>query len=104
MKRTLRVTLLTILLSLTVLTISLLGYSGYANTHATAQQLSAKIIEQTSTAIDHRIDDLIYTATRQCNLSRHLLEHGLLAANDFPRLRATGRRYSTPIPASATST
>jgi hypothetical protein len=86
MKRTLRVTLLTILLSLTVLTISLVGYSGYANSRATAHQMSAKIIEHTSAAIDHRINDLVFTATRQCNLSRHLLEHHLQSADDFPRL------------------
>jgi adenylate cyclase len=91
-RRSLRVTLLTILLSLTVLTVTLVGASGYFNLNRTANEMSRQILTQTSHRVDHRADDLIYSVMRLGDLNDHLFQAGLLTTDDFPRLVRYWRR------------
>jgi adenylate cyclase len=81
--RTLRVTLLTILLSLTFLTVSLVGFSGYLLHRNTADDLSGKLLASTSERIDHRIDDLVHTATSQGDVNLQLFDGGVLSPDNF---------------------
>src|SRR5262245_33039790 len=82
-RRTLRVTLLTILLSLTVLTVFSVGVSGYWHMRRSVEDLSQKVLVSTSAGIDHRVDDLVHTATSQGDLNLHLLRAGQFAPDDF---------------------
>src|SRR5437763_15241724 len=84
--RTLRVRLLTILLYLTLLTVLGMGVSGYLHVRSTADDLTRKLLDQTSARIDHRIDDLVHTATSQGDINLHLLKAGQLSPADFDRM------------------
>src|SRR5262245_18205310 len=86
MKYSLRVTLLTILLGLTLLTVGVLGFSTYVNTRDTAQDLSRQILEQTSRRIDHEIEDIARTAWHQSDIYAQMLRTGLVHADDFTHL------------------
>src|SRR5436309_1262533 len=89
--RTLRLTLLTILLSLTLLAVLLMGLSSLYHMRNTADDLSRKLLAQTSERIDHRIDDLVHTATSQGDVNLHLFKSdlfkaGQLSPDDFDRM------------------
>ncbi|MFL5240678.1 MAG: adenylate/guanylate cyclase domain-containing protein [Gemmataceae bacterium] len=85
MKFTLRITLLTIVLFLIVLTVAGLGYSSYRNARSSAEELTGQILDQTSQRIDSEINDLLWTANNQGNLDLLLFQSGHLSANDFKR-------------------
>ncbi len=86
MKRSLRVTLLTILLSLTLVTVIGVGLSGYLNLRTVARELSTDVLEQTSGRIDERVTELVQTAQQQTSIMLHLFESRALDPSDFPRL------------------
>jgi len=88
MKFTLRVTLLTILLTLILLTVAALGSNAYRNARFTAEDLSQQILEQTSLRIDDQINDLLYTANKQGLLNQALLQSAQFDSRDFSRLAA----------------
>src|SRR6185436_7044003 len=74
MKFTFRVTLLTILLSLLVLTVGALGYSFYNYAYFTAADLSVRILRETSMRVDHQLNDQLFVANEQGELNRRILE------------------------------
>jgi len=84
--RTLRVRLLTILLYLTFLTVFGMGLSGFIHVRNTADDLTGKLLDQTSQRIDHRIDDLVHTATSQGDINLHLLKAKQLSPDDFDHM------------------
>jgi adenylate cyclase len=86
MKLTLRITLLTIMLTVVGFTITGLGVTSYWNARASADDLSRQILEQKLLRIDQQINALLLTATKQVALNRRLLESGLFSSNDFARL------------------
>ncbi len=86
MKFTLRITLLTIVLFLIMLTVAGLGYSSYRNARSSAHELTGQILDQTSQRIDGEINDLLWTAINQGDLDRRLLESGQLGVHDFARM------------------
>jgi adenylate cyclase len=86
MKFTLRFTLTTILLTLTLLTVAAVGYASYRNARFAADDLSAQILDQTSQRVDAQLNDLLMTANDQGRLNQRLLESGQFDPDDFPRL------------------
>jgi adenylate cyclase len=78
-RRTLRLTLLTILLSVTLLTALLMGLPSYRQMRSTADELSRKLRNQTSQRIDHRITELVRTATSQGDISESMHPEELVA-------------------------
>lgn len=88
MKRTLRATLLTVLLGLTVLTAGVIGAVGYLDSRYTATDLSRQILKETAERIEFQVDDLVRIARRQFLLNEHLLEMGFFDVDSDPRLLA----------------
>jgi adenylate cyclase len=86
MKCTLRVTVMTAILGLILITVAGLGFSSARNARFTANDLSAQILEQTALRIDQQINDLMFTANHQSDLNRELLESGQFDIKAFPRL------------------
>ncbi|MBY0524794.1 MAG: adenylate/guanylate cyclase domain-containing protein [Gemmataceae bacterium] len=86
MKHSLRVTLLTVLLGLTILTASLLGIVAYLDARDTATDLTRQILHETSKRIEHRVDDLVRIARRQVLLNERLLQEGFLEEDSPARL------------------
>jgi adenylate cyclase len=86
MKLTLRFTLTTILLALTLFTVASLAYVSYRNARFTADDLSAQILDQNSQRVDSRVNSLLLAANTQGDLNRRLLESGQFDARDFPKL------------------
>lgn len=78
MKRSLRVTLLTILISLTVLSIGLVGINGFLQSQEATRELTQQIVKQATRRVDTEIDDLLHSAERQTKLNQHLFATGLL--------------------------
>jgi adenylate cyclase len=88
MKLSLRVTLLTILLTLLLATVGALGFSSYRNARFTADDLTAQILAQTALRIDRQLREPLRTAQRQSTLNLSLLQSGQLDVRDFPRTAA----------------
>jgi adenylate cyclase len=86
MKLTLRVTVLSILISLLLVTVAALGYSSYRNTRFAAADLSTQILEQTSLRVDQQLNDLLLTANREVALSLRLFQAGEQRPRDLTRL------------------
>jgi adenylate cyclase len=86
MKRSLRVTLLTVLLGLTALTAGVIGVVAYQDARDTATDLTQQILRETSKRIEHQVDDLVGIARRQVVLNERLLEMGFLEADSPARL------------------
>src|SRR5262245_33713854 len=82
MKRTLRFTLLSVLVSLTLLTIAAVGISGFWNTYRTANDLTEQLLEQTAARVDRRIVELVQIGERQVAIYKHRFRNGLLSPND----------------------
>jgi adenylate cyclase len=81
MKRSLRVTLLTVLLSLTLFTVLVVGGSGYLNMRSTAHELTDDLLAQVGGRVDQHVEDFVKTAHRQTGLLQHLSKSGLLDLN-----------------------
>src|SRR5689334_13399063 len=86
MKLTLRVTLLSVLLTLLGFTVAGLGVSSYWNARSAADDLSRQILEETALRIDGQINELLLSANRQGDLHRRLLESAVFPSDDFSRL------------------
>src|SRR6516162_3083684 len=76
MKRSLRVTLLTVLLGLTGLTVGIIGAVAYFDTRDTATDLTQQALREESKRIEHEVGDLVGIARRQVLLNQKLLETG----------------------------
>ena len=83
MKRSLRVTLLSILLSLTLFTILIVGLSGYLNSRATAHELTDELLAQMGAHVDQHVADIVRTAHRQSSIMQHLFGIGQLGPDNF---------------------
>src|SRR5438552_361166 len=83
MKRSLRVTLLSILLSLTLFTVLAVGVSGYFNMRSSAHELTDKLLAQMGAHVDQHVEDVVKTAHRQSTILQHLYKTGLLDPGDF---------------------
>src|SRR6516164_8295530 len=88
MKLPLRVTVLTVLLSLVILTVAGLGYSSYRNACFTSEHLATRILEEASLRIDLQINGLLRTANKQGNLNARLLSAGLFDTRSRETLAA----------------
>src|SRR5438067_12896909 len=86
MKRSLRVTLFSILLSLTLFTILTVGLSGYFNMRSTAHELTAELLQQMGGHVDQHVEDVVNTAHRQSGIMQHLFSSGLLDMSDQARV------------------
>jgi adenylate cyclase len=86
MKRSLRVTLLTVLIGLTTLTAGAIGVVSYLDARDTATDLTQQILREASQRIESRVEDLVGIARRQVVLNERLLEMGFLEANSPARL------------------
>ena len=83
MKLTFRVTLLTILLSLVMMTVVSLVVLGYSNGRTVAADLSRQVLEQTALRIDQVINSDCSTAAKQVDLELRQLASGHLRGDDF---------------------
>jgi len=88
MKATLRVTVMTAMLGLVILTAIALGLSATHNARFTANDLTAQLLEETALRIDQQINGLMFTANHASSLNRELLESGQFDIKPFTRLSA----------------
>jgi len=86
MKRSLRVTLLTVLIGLTSLTAGVIGAVGYLDARDTATDLTKQILGETSDRIECQVGSLVGIAHRQVLLNEQLLETGFLELDSPGRL------------------
>jgi adenylate cyclase len=86
MKRSLRVTLLSILLSLTLFTVLIIGLSGYLNLRTSAGEFTEKLLQQSAARVDQRVEEIVETAHRETTIMQHLFSSGVLDLRDFQRL------------------
>src|SRR5262249_40070714 len=86
MKITFRVTLLTLLLSLSIFLIGVLGLSAYWYGHKSAQQLANQILDQLSQRIGEFSRHQVESAEAEVALIRKSLESGRFQADNFPTL------------------
>ncbi len=98
MKRSLRVTLLSILLSLTLFTVLAVGVTGYFNMRSSAHELTDELFEQMGAHVDQHVEDVVRTAHRQSGILQHLFKSGLLDPGDFPRLAGYAHEVVDSIP------
>jgi adenylate cyclase len=83
-----RVTLLTLLVSLTLLTVLLVGSTAFYHTRRGADALARQVLQQTSVRIDQRVTALVRTATRQAAVTRELVRSRVLSPDDPARVAA----------------
>src|SRR5262245_15248606 len=88
MKFRLRVTLMTILLSLIGATTASLGIASFIGMRSSAADLSGQILDQTSLRVGQEVDHLLEVAASQGRLDLRLLRSGRYSARDFPHLAA----------------
>ena len=81
-----RFTILSILLSLILSTVAVLGAVTYFNAHATIKDLSKQRLEQTLLRIDQKIQDLLFTTSKQVELNDRLLNSSQHHAKNFKPL------------------
>src|SRR5436305_4875095 len=86
MKRSLRVTLLSILLSLTLFTVLVVGISGYLNMRSSAHELTDELLAQMGAHVDQHVEDILNTANRQSGILQHLFKSGLIDPGDHKSL------------------
>jgi adenylate cyclase len=86
MKLSFRVTLMTILVALTLLSVGVVGTSSYLNARFTANDLADQVIEQTSDLVDAQINRLLMSAAEQGKLNQRLVKAYQFDVHDFPRL------------------
>ncbi len=98
MKRSLRVTLLSILLSLTLFTVLVLGLTGYFNLRSTAHELTDELLDQMGAHVNQHVEDVVKTAHRQSGMMQHLFKEGLLDPDDFSRLASYCHEVVDSIP------
>jgi adenylate cyclase len=99
MKFTFRVTLLTVVLGLLVITVGGLGVSSYRNTKRSANDLSAKILEETAARIDQEINNELINASDMLALNTRLFRSGRLKADDFASLASDWAEVMAVYPA-----
>jgi adenylate cyclase len=87
-----RSTLLVLLGGLVLLAVCAVGVAAYLNARASAQELSGKVLEQTSLYIENQIERLLDQATDQCELTRGMIEGGVLDDRNAPVLVEFWRR------------
>lgn len=63
MKLSLRITLTTTLLTMSIATVTAVGYNAHRNARFTAEDLSDQILDQNSRLVDSRIDFLLEMAS-----------------------------------------
>ncbi|CAN5153088.1 adenylate/guanylate cyclase domain-containing protein [soil metagenome] len=78
MKRSLRVTLLILLVGFTTLTVGVISVVAYLDTRDTATDLTQQILHAKSKRIEFQINDLTNIAHRQIVLNQRLMEIGFL--------------------------
>jgi adenylate cyclase len=78
MKRSLRVTLLTVLLGLTLLTAGVNSFVAYLDSRDTATDITQQVLRETSKRIECQVDDLVGIAGRQVTFNEQLLKMGFL--------------------------
>ncbi|HEX4614162.1 MAG TPA: adenylate/guanylate cyclase domain-containing protein, partial [Urbifossiella sp.] len=81
-----RYTLITLLGGVILLTVTVIGVSGYLNSRAAAAELSEQILQQNALRIDQEVEKLLEQATDQCALNLRLLKAGRLDGRDRPAL------------------
>jgi adenylate cyclase len=87
-----RSTLLVLLGGLVLLTAVTIGVAAYLNARASGHELSGQVLEQTSRRIEQQIDKLIEQAIDQCELTRGLIDGGVLDPDDPAKLVEYWRR------------
>jgi len=85
-KRSLRVTLLTVLIAITTLTAAVIGLVSYLNARDTATDLTKQTLRETSKRIEYQVDDLVGIARRQVSLNEQLLANGFLETDSSTKL------------------
>jgi adenylate cyclase len=88
MKVRLRVTLLTSLIGLILVTVVTVGVASFLNSRAAAEGMAGQILEQTSRLVDQQVDRLLGDATAQTALTVRMLQTDQLHSSDFPKLVA----------------
>src|SRR4029450_3075671 len=86
MKLSLRVTLMSILLGVILVTVAGLGYNSHRNARFIARDLSEQILEQTSLRVSHHPPALLHAAIEQSSLTLRLLQAEQFDDRDFHRL------------------
>jgi adenylate cyclase len=88
MKFRFRVTLLTIVIALVLLTVATVGLASYFNSRSAAEEMSGQILEQTALRVDQQVDKILGEATGQTTLTMRMLQTGQLESKDFPKVVA----------------
>jgi adenylate cyclase len=86
MRPTLRVTLLTVLLTLVGLTVASLGLGSYLNAKATVEDLSSQVLDQASLRVDERMRALLHEAAAQAAVNCRLIQSNRFGDNPFAAL------------------
>src|SRR5580704_10990068 len=88
MKFRFRVTLLTIVIGLILLTVATVGIASFVNSRSAAEEMAGQTLEQTALRVDQQVDKILGEATRQTTLTLRLLETGQLRSTAFPKIVA----------------
>jgi len=88
MNWTLRVTVMTAMIGLVVITAIGLGLSAARNARFAANDLTAQVLEETALRVDQQVNGLMFTANHASSLNRELLESGQFDLKPFTRLSA----------------
>ena len=86
MKLTLRVALTTTLVTLIVLTVAALGYSGHRIARFTAEDLRSQILDKNSEIVEAQVNSLLDVASRQGDLNLDLIRNRVIDTTTFHRL------------------
>ena len=73
-----RSTLLVLLGGLVLLAVFAVGLTAYINARASAHELSGQVLEQTAKQIEQQVERLLDQAAEQCELTRGLIDAGVL--------------------------
>jgi adenylate cyclase len=98
MKFPFRDVLLTLLGVLVLSTVISLGVSGYWTAHATAQDLTVKVLEQTSLVVDRQIQGLLLKADRQGEFTGRMFQAKALRLHDADGLARYFRTLMETFP------
>jgi adenylate cyclase len=88
MKFRFRVTLLTIVIGLILLTVAAVGVASFLNARSAAEEMAGQILEQTALRVDQQVDKILGEATAQTRLTLRMLETNQLRSRDFPKIVA----------------
>jgi hypothetical protein len=78
MKPSFRAVLLTVLLAFVLTTVLSLGVSGYLTSHATAQDLTLKVLDQASLVIDREMRGLLIKTDQYGDITQRMVRAGTL--------------------------